>query len=145
MFSATWPDEIRALAAKYMNIDAIRVTVGSEDLSANHRVTQIVECIDASQKDSKLMGLLQKYHKSRTNRCLLFVLYKREADQLERTLVARGYNVVGIHGDKSQDARTAALEEFKSGRIPLLIATDVAARGLDIPQVWLIMTYFMTV
>lgn len=141
MFSATWPEEIRALAANYLHADAIRVTVGSEDLSANHRVTQIVECIDANQKDSKLMGLLQKYHKSRTNRCLLFVLYKREADQLERTLVSRGYKVVGIHGDKSQEARTAALEEFKSGRIPLMIATDVAARGLDIPQVEYVINY----
>lgn len=141
MFSATWPEEIRALAANYLHVDAIRVTVGSEDLSANHRVTQIVECVDASQKDSKLMGLLQKYHKSRTNRCLLFVLYKREADQLERTLVSRGYKVVGIHGDKSQEARTAALEEFKSGRIPLMIATDVAARGLDIPQVEYVINY----
>ena len=98
-----------------MNYVIDRVTIGSEDLSANHRVTQIVECIDASQKDKKLMGLLEKYHKSRKNRCLLFVLYKREADQLERTLQSRGYNVVGIHGDKSQEARTAALEEFKSG------------------------------
>ena len=141
MFSATWPEEIRALASKYLNTSAVRVTVGSEDLSANHRVTQIVECISAHEKDSKLMGLLKKYHQSRTNRCLLFVLYKREADNLERTLKSRGYSVVGIHGDKSQEARTAALEEFKSGRIPLMIATDVAARGLDIPQVEYVINY----
>jgi ATP-dependent RNA helicase DBP3 len=141
MFSATWPEEIRALAERYLSPSALRVTVGSEELSANHRVTQIVECIDASQKDRRLMALLEKYHSSRRNKCLLFVLYKREADALERTLTGRGYKVVGIHGDKSQDARTAALEEFKSGRIPLLIATDVAARGLDIPQVEYVINY----
>ncbi len=63
------------------------------------------------------------------------MLYKREAVELQNKLLARGYNVTGIHGDKSQADRTAALEEFKSGKTPLLIATDVAARGLDIPQV----------
>jgi ATP-dependent RNA helicase DBP3 len=141
MFSATWPEEIRSLAEKYLRADTTRITVGSDELSANHRVTQIVECIDASQKDKKLMGLLEKYHKSRTNKCLIFVLYKREAETLERTLAGRGYNVVSIHGDKSQDARTAALMEFKSGRVPLMIATDVAARGLDIPQVEYVLNY----
>jgi ATP-dependent RNA helicase DBP3 len=63
------------------------------------------------------------------------VLYKREAASLQTTLTGRGYNVTAIHGDMNQHDRTSALEEFKSGRIPLLIATDVAARGLDIPQV----------
>lgn len=96
------------------------------------------------------MELLANYHKSRKNRfpsivmlnliiqydrCLIFVLYKREASSLQSTLMNRGYNVTAIHGDMNQYDRTAALEEFKSGRIPLLIATDVAARGLDIPQV----------
>jgi ATP-dependent RNA helicase DBP3 len=69
------------------------------------------------------------------------VLYKKEAMDLQIRLSGRGYNVTGIHGDKSQADRTGALEEFKSGRIPLLIATDVAARGLDIPQVEVI--YFI--
>jgi ATP-dependent RNA helicase DBP3 len=62
------------------------------------------------------------------DRCLIFVLYKREASALQTTLANRGYNVTAIHGDMNQNDRTAALEEFKSGRIPLLIATDVAAR-----------------
>ena len=136
----------------------VRVVVGSDELSANHRVKQIVECIDASQKDSKVVKLLEQYHKSRTNRVLVFVLYKMEATRVQNTLQvmvggenknkkliyilhmkfasqAKGYNVTSIHGDKSQVDRIAALEEFKSGRTPLLIATDVAARGLDIPQV----------
>ncbi len=69
------------------------------------------------------------------SRILIFVLYKKEAVELQTKLEQRGYKVTGIHGDKSQYDRTAALEEFKQGRTPLLIATDVAARGLDIPQV----------
>lgn len=135
MFSATWPEEIRALADKFLKRDVVRVVVGSDELSANHRVTQIVECVEAHEKDKKLIGLLEKYHKSRKNRVLVFVLYKKEAADLQNRLLAKGYNVQAIHGDKSQHDRTAALEEFKSGKTPLLIATDVAARGLDIPQV----------
>lgn len=69
------------------------------------------------------------------------MLYKKEAVDLQNKIENRGYKVTGIHGDKSQYDRTAALEEFKSGRIPLLIATDVAARGLDIPQVEYVINY----
>ncbi len=71
MFSATWPEEIRTLAETFMSADAVRVTVGSAELSANHRVTQIVEVLaDTSYplRDRKLIELLTKYHKSRTNR-----------------------------------------------------------------------------
>lgn len=129
MFSATWPEEIRNLADKYLCQDMVKVSVGSDELSANHRVTQIVECVQAHEKDKKLVGLLEKYHKSRKNRILIFVLYKKEAADLQVRLAGRGYNVTAIHGDKSQHDRTSALEEFKAGRVPLLIATDVAARG----------------
>jgi ATP-dependent RNA helicase DBP3 len=129
MFSATWPEEIRNLADKYLCKDMVKVSVGSDELSANHRVTQIVECVQAHEKDKKLQGLLEKYHKSRKNRILIFVLYKKEAADLQVRLQGKGYNVTAIHGDKSQHDRTSALEEFKAGRVPLLIATDVAARG----------------
>lgn len=129
MFSATWPEEIRNLADKYLCRDMVKVTVGSDELSANHRVTQIVECVQKHEKDRKLMELLAKYHKSRKNRILVFVLYKKEAAELQERLQGKGYNVTAINGDRSQADRTAALEDFKSGRIPLLIATDVAARG----------------
>mmetsp|Transcript_30050 Transcript_30050/g.28720 ORF Transcript_30050/g.28720 Transcript_30050/m.28720 type:complete len:579 (+) Transcript_30050:96-1832(+) len=142
MFSATWPEEIRALADKFLRKDVMRVIVGGEELNANHMVTQIVECIEGGYaKDKKLLTLLDQYHKSRKNRILIFVLYKKEAVTLQNTLAAKGFNVTAIHGDKSQHDRTAALEEFKSGKTPLLIATDVAARGLDIPQVEYVINY----
>jgi ATP-dependent RNA helicase DBP3 len=141
MFSATWPEEIRALADKFLRDNVLRVTVGSEELSANHRVTQIVECVQMHEKDRKLLGLLEQYHASRRNKILIFVLYKKEAADLQSKLQQRGYNVTGIHGDKSQFDRTSALDEFKTGKTPLLIATDVAARGLDIPQVEYVINY----
>ena len=62
MFSATWPEEIRALAAKYLKQDVVRVVVGGDELSANHRVTQIVECIDKWGRDRRLVEMLKEYH-----------------------------------------------------------------------------------
>jgi ATP-dependent RNA helicase DBP3 len=141
MFSATWPEEIRALANTFLTSNVIRIVVGSTDLAANHKVTQIVECLEPHEKNKRLFQLLETYHKSRTNRCLIFVLYKKEAVTLLTTLQSKGYNVTAIHGDRNQYDRSAALESFKTGETPLLIATDVAARGLDIPQVEFVINY----
>ena len=141
MFSATWPEEIRRLARTFLKPEIVRITVGGQDLAANHRVKQIVECIEKFKRDKRLIELLQNYHKSRTNRCLIFVLYKKEATTVQQLLQSRGFAAVSIHGDLSQPQRTEALDSFKRGTVPLLIATDVAARGLDIPQVEYVLNY----
>jgi ATP-dependent RNA helicase DBP3 len=137
LFSATWPDAIRQLASEFLD-DPVRITIGSEDLTANVRVKQIVEVLEQFQKEKRLLQLLTEYHrpvKGELNRILIFALYKKEADRIEQLLKRNGWACDSIHGDKSQDARTAALAKFKSGATQLLIATDVAARGLDIPDV----------
>lgn len=72
---------------------------------------------------------------------LIFVLYKKEASRIESLLTKRGFKCCAIHGDKSAGARAAALESFKVGNPPLMIATDVAARGLDIPKVEYVINY----
>jgi len=140
MFTATWPDTVRTLAAEFLS-SPVRVNVGSEDLAANVRVTQTVEVIDEQRKQSRLPQLLQKYHSSRTNRVLVFCLYKKEAARVEQDIGRAGYKVIGIHGDMTQAARSAALQQFKDGTVPLLVATDVAARGLDIPDVEVVINY----
>lgn len=76
MFSATWPTEIQRLAMEFL-VKPVKVTIGSEDLAASHSVTQTVEVVDEYERMDKLVGLLQKHHKSRTNRILVFVLYKK--------------------------------------------------------------------
>lgn len=76
MFSATWPKAIQDLSAQYLN-DPVKVTVGSIDLAASHSVKQIVEVIEQNFKESRLEQLLNKYHASRTNRVLVFALYKK--------------------------------------------------------------------
>ncbi|KAE9355515.1 DEAD-box ATP-dependent RNA helicase 5 [Phytophthora fragariae] len=140
MFSATWPQSIQKLAHEFLN-DPVKVTIGSDELAASHNVTQIVEVVEDRARDARAHGLLQKYHSSRKNRVLLFVLYKKEADRVERMLHQRGWNCIAIHGDRTQQQRSEAIEQFKSGEVPLLIATDVAARGLDIPDVEYVLNY----
>ncbi|KAJ1673605.1 hypothetical protein EV182_004909, partial [Spiromyces aspiralis] len=134
MFSATWPESVRKLANDFLK-DPAKVTIGSDELTVNQRVKQIVEVLEPTQKESRLLQLLEKYHHTRKNKVLVFVLYKKEAGRIEGFLRKKGWKCEAIHGDKPQDQRTKALELFKTGKVPLLIATDVAARGLDIPNV----------
>ncbi|KAJ2783105.1 RNA-dependent ATPase [Coemansia interrupta] len=140
MFSATWPKSVRNLADTFLR-NPVRISIGSDELAINERVEQIVEVVDRHQKDSRLLDLLKKYHKSRKNRVLVFALYKKEAARLESMLQGKGYNCVAIHGDKNQVQRTGAIDAFRDGSIPLLVATDVAARGLDVPDVEYVINY----
>jgi len=159
MFSATWPAVIQKIAGEYM-VNPVRVYVGFEaivgsngvdsvddSLSANKRVTQIVEVIEDRARGARLRQLLTQYAKNHSKknpyRVLIFALYKKEAARLEGDLSRAGYGglVTSIHGDKAQEARTRALAQFKSGECPLLVATDVAARGLDIPNVELVINH----
>ncbi|KIX06102.1 uncharacterized protein Z518_04076 [Rhinocladiella mackenziei CBS 650.93] len=145
MFTATWPKSIRDLAATFMK-DPVKITIGRNDaddsgeLRANTRIVQKVEVIDGAMKQQRLLQLLKEHTagERRDDRILVFCLYKKEALRIENFIRGRGFNVAGIHGDMSQSARIANLESFKSGSVNLLVATDVAARGLDIPEVKLV-------
>ncbi|KZW02094.1 DEAD-domain-containing protein [Exidia glandulosa HHB12029] len=144
MFSATWPESVRQLASEFMR-DPVRVTVGSEDLTANKRVEQIVEVFeDARSKDTRTLDRLKKHFaskKGQQTRVLVFALYKKEAARVESTLRYKGYSVGALHGDLNQANRTEALNNFKTGVTTVLVATDVAARGLDIAAVDLVINY----
>lgn len=141
LFSATWPEAIRNLAQEFLT-DPIKVTIGSDSLTANTRIKQIVEVIQERDKMDKLHKTLQQYSNEGTkNRMIVFVLKKAEARDVEDELRHSGYRVDTIHGDKTQWERTKALEKFKEGKINVLVATDVAARGLDIPDVEYVINY----
>ncbi|AAW43858.1 conserved hypothetical protein [Cryptococcus deneoformans JEC21] len=144
MFSATWPESVRRLASTFLN-NPLRITVGSDELSANKRIEQIVEVLDNPRdKDFRLTHHLKAHLKVHPNsktsptRILVFALYKKEAQRLEYTIRRAGYAVGALHGDMTQEARFKALEAFKTGQQNVLVATDVAARGLDIPDVGLV-------
>lgn len=140
MFTATWPTSVRELAATFMKTP-VKITIGDrDDLRANIRIKQTIEVIDQRAKEQRLLSLLRQ-HQSGTqkdDRILVFCLYKKEATRVEMFLRSQGCRVAAIHGDLSQGQRTQALGQFKDGSCPLLIATDVAARGLDIPKVKLV-------
>ncbi|ORY84236.1 P-loop containing nucleoside triphosphate hydrolase protein [Protomyces lactucae-debilis] len=149
MFSATWPEIVRKLAGTFMR-NPVKVTIGSLELSANVRVTQKVEVLaEQRDKEYRLQQLIKQYQsgKNKSDRILIFALYKKEAARVEQTLKYKGHNVAAIHGDMSQVQREQALAQFKSGACPLLVATDVAARGLDIPNVTLVinLTFPLTI
>jgi ATP-dependent RNA helicase DBP3 len=114
MFSATWPTSIKKMAMSYLS-NPVKVTVGSTDLSANIRIEQRVEVLEPQAKESRLMQLIKEYHSSRTNRILIFALYKKEASRLEAMIKRAGYKAAAIHGDLSQQQRTAALDGFRNG------------------------------
>lgn len=139
MFTATWPQSIRDLASTFMD-NPVKVTIGdnaSGELRANTRITQEVEVIEDREKQGRLVQLLKQYQsgKNKHDRILVFCLYKKEATRIEEFIRRKGFNVGGIHGDLNQAKRTESLEAFKQGKVPILVATDVAARGLDIPAV----------
>ncbi|KAG2345414.1 DEAD-domain-containing protein [Suillus weaverae] len=148
MFSATWPEAVRRLASSFQ-YSPVRVTVGSDDLTANSRVEQVVEVFDdPREKDNRLLKRLKDLSHKKTSRkgsdearILIFALYKKEATRIEQSLRRAGYDVGALHGDMSQNARMDALEKFKTGETGLLVATDVAARGLDIPNVGAVINY----
>lgn len=151
MFTATWPESVRELASTFMT-NPIKIAIGDNptgDLRANSRIVQKVEVVEPRDKEYRLMQLLKQYQSGsqKDDRILVFCLYKKEATRVEGFLRQKGFRVAGIHGDLSQEQRTRSLEAFKSGNTPVLVATDVAARGLDIPAVKLVIncTFPLTV
>ncbi|KAF5725516.1 DEAD-box ATP-dependent RNA helicase 37 [Tripterygium wilfordii] len=137
LFSATFPKEIQRLASDFLS-SYIFLAVGRVG-SSTDLIVQRVEFVQESDKRSHLMDLL---HAQRTNGVqgkqaltLVFVETKKGADSLEHWLSVNGFPATTIHGDRSQQEREQALRSFKSGNTPILVATDVAARGLDIPHV----------
>ena len=130
MFSATFPVEIQRLAGDFMG-NYIFVAVGRVG-SASKDVTQKIEWVEQNDKVEFVIDFLSRVPEGLV---LIFVETKRGADYLEEVLTRYNFPASSIHGDKSQKEREDALKCFKSGRTPILVATDVAARGLDIPNV----------
>jgi ATP-dependent RNA helicase DeaD len=130
LFSATMPPEIRRLADQYL-YDPVIVKVKSEHLTVD-TVEQFALEVPAREKNDALVNVLEA---ERPDQAIVFVRTKIRCDQLYRTLRDRGFNVRALHGDMTQGARDGVMISFKSGSVPILVATDVAARGLDISGV----------
>jgi ATP-dependent RNA helicase DeaD len=136
LFSATMPPPIRTLADRYM-YDPLIIQVEAETLTID-TVEQFQLPVDAKGKPDKLVEVLRA---EKPAQAIVFVRTKVRCDQLYRTLRDRGMNVRALHGDMSQGSRDGVMLAFKGGRVPILVATDVAARGLDISTVTHVINY----
>jgi len=129
MFSATFPDSIRVLASDFLN-NYIFVTIGRVG-SATDLVTQSLKYVEEEDKKEELLKLL----KNVDGRTLIFAATKKLTDHLGKYLLSMGFSTSSIHGNRTQMERENALKDFKSNRCRILVATDVAARGLHIDNV----------
>ena len=135
-FSATMPAEIAALAARILhNPELVSVTPPA---SVVETIAQRVHFAEKSEKSALLIDLLRH---SEARQVLVFTRTKHGADRLARILNKAGIEAAAIHGNKSQNARVRAMNDFKSGACRVLIATDIAARGIDIDQLPLVINY----
>ena len=140
MYTATWPREVQNLARDFQR-NPVQVTIGGggEKLTANKDVEQrVIICQGSHEKDAHLINQINTLPPG--SRVLIFCSTKRMCDQLSRAF-ARQIGCNAIHGDKEQRERERVLNEFKDGRSPILVATDVAARGIDIKNVMMVINY----
>ena len=129
MWSATWPKEVERLANDYLQ-DPIKVTIGSLELAASHTITQLVEVIDEFSKRDRLVKHLESALNEKDNKILVFASTKRTCDEITTYLRSDGWPALAIHGDKDQSERDWVLNEFRQGKTSIMVATDVAARGI---------------
>ncbi|KAI6090848.1 DEAD-domain-containing protein [Hypoxylon rubiginosum] len=136
MFSATFPRDIQMLARDFLK-DYVFLSVGRVG-STSENITQKVEYVEDVDKRSVLLDILHTHGAGLT---LIFVETKRMADSLSDFLINQNFPATSIHGDRTQRERERALEMFRNARCPILVATAVAARGLDIPNVTHVVNY----
>ena len=138
MTSATWPDNVRRLAKQYMK-DPVTVFIGSLDLAAVHSVTQIILKCEEDKKWDELMSFFEGMQPD--EKVIVFVMRKTRADFISAELALKNIIAQCIHGGRDQGDREQALIDLKSGEVRILIATDVASRGLDIDDVTHVFNY----
>ena len=144
MFSATIPFEVEEISYQFMKKDCYLITTNKNienknGYNANQNVEQKIYYVEEEDKILKLHEILQSIE----GNVLIFLEKKKSVDKLEGFLLNRNYNAIGIHGDKLQTERQKAIKKFSSGEIPILVATDVASRGLDFPNVSYVFNFDM--
>jgi len=142
LWSATWPKEVQSLARDFQK-NPIQVNIGSLNLSANHRVRQIVHLCSEFEKRPLLVKNLESIMStgSASGKTLIFTSTKKAADEITYHLRTSRFPALALHGDKSQNERDYVLREFRSGKANVMVATDVAARGLDVKDIKFVINY----
>jgi len=138
LFSATMPDDIRAMAEKHMS-DPVRIQIITDEKNLP-KIRQRIYWVNRDRRQALLFDVLEK---ETAEQALVFTRTKRGADRLARVLTKEGHPAQSIHGDKSQSQREKALKDFKGGRLKILVATDLASRGIDVKELDLVINYDM--
>ncbi|XP_036403067.1 probable ATP-dependent RNA helicase DDX43 [Megalops cyprinoides] len=138
MTSATWPPGVRRLAKSYLK-DPMMVYVGTLDLAAVNTVEQAVLIVQEEEKKAYVYDFIHNMEPE--DKVLIFVGKKLVADDLSSDLCLRGIAVQSLHGDREQCDREEALQDFKDGRVRILVATDLASRGLDVHDITHVFNY----
>ena len=144
-FTATWPREVQALAREFMKTPVELKFGDVNNLNANKAITQKVLVISDGEKSDMLKTVLKEINPDmvpeKVPKSIIFVSRKSECDHLANSLWDAGYSVDALHGDKQQFMRTRVMDNFKNGKLRLLVATDVAARGLDVKDIEVVINY----
>lgn len=132
MFTATWPKDVVSISREFLKEEPVQIQIGSTELTANKDITQIIEVCEDMDKRRILFTRLDGFRSEGRDfpKVLIFTETKRKADEICGDLRYDGFQAIAVHGDKNQTERDRALADFKSGRSPIMVATDVAARGL---------------
>jgi len=139
LFSATFPKNMEALARKVLH-DPVEIVVGGRSVVAPE-ITQIVEVRPENSKFMRLLQLLGEVHEDEDARSLVFVDKQEAAEELMNAILRKGYPCFTIHGGKDQYDRDSVISDFKAGVFPVLVATSVAARGLDVKQLKMVVNF----
>jgi ATP-dependent RNA helicase DeaD len=137
LFSATMPEPIKELASHILYMPEFISAVG-EDETTNNVIDQRYYMIHEHQRDDAIVRLLET---EETNKCIIFCRMKREVDRLAEHLNALGFSASGLHGDLEQSERETVIKAYRRGETKIMVATDVAARGLDVKDVTHVFNY----
>jgi ATP-dependent RNA helicase DeaD len=137
LFSATMPEPIKELANSILYRPEFISVVGDEE-TTNNVIDQRYYVIEENQRDEAIVKLLETED---TNKCIIFCRMKREVDRLTEHLRALGFNAAGLHGDLEQMDREVVIKAYRRGQTKIMVATDVAARGLDVKDVTHVFNY----
>ena len=139
MWSATWPKEIQKMAREFCKEDPVLITVGTSSLQANADVDQQVTVVDSESDKRDAFKSWMKTIFTKNSKMIIFTDTKKAADNLCRELTYNQYSALSLHGDKAQRERDQILRDFKDDQVQILVATDVAQRGLDVKGVdWVV-------
>jgi superfamily II DNA/RNA helicase len=137
MFSATWPKDVRQLANDFL-VNPVHMIIGSNELTTNSSIKQTVEKVEEYEKLAKCVAFLEGHA---DDKAIIFTKTKRSCDDLADNLTSKGLLAYALHGDKTQAARDAVLNRFKKSKNGILVATDVASRGLDVTDVDMVVNF----